>query len=70
MCQARYVGDAEKAVAYERFAKEFAESPPDEEPSRGWAGEMAYLCRRLAMRSRGEDPGEWVPEHVRTQTRH
>lgn len=61
------LSQAEKAKAYEQFAKEFAELPPEREPYRGWAESMAYVCGRLAMWSRGEDPGEWVPQHQRTR---
>lgn len=30
-----------------------------------WTDSMAYCCRRSAAWARGENPGEWVPQHVR-----
>lgn len=30
-----------------------------------WTDSMAYCCRRCAAVARGEDPGEWVPQHLR-----
>jgi hypothetical protein len=63
--RAHKLSDAEKAEAYEQFAKDFDEMPRDREPFPGWADEMAYCCRRLAMWSRGETPEVWVPAYER-----
>jgi hypothetical protein len=52
---------AQKAAAYEAFAVEFEALPPHLEPDGGWAETMAYLCRRIARRHRGEPVGEWEP---------
>jgi len=30
-----------------------------------WTDSMAYCCRRSATRAKGDDPGEWVPQHER-----
>lgn len=30
-----------------------------------WTDDTVYCCRRAAARARGEDPGSWVPQHVR-----
>jgi hypothetical protein len=30
-----------------------------------WTDSMVYLSRRRAAYARGEDPGPWVPQHVR-----
>ena len=30
-----------------------------------WTDSMAYCCRRSAAWARGDDPGEWVPQHQR-----
>jgi hypothetical protein len=65
--RAHRLSDAEKADAYEQFAKEFDEFPANLEPYQGWADTMAYCCRRLAKWSRGETPEEWVPAHERTR---
>jgi len=30
-----------------------------------WTDSMAYCCRRSAAWARGEDPGDWIPQHMR-----
>lgn len=30
-----------------------------------WTDSMTYCCRRLAAMARGDDPGEWIDQHVR-----
>lgn len=31
-----------------------------------WTDSMAYCCRRSAAYARGEDPGDWIPQHLRS----
>jgi hypothetical protein len=61
---------AEKAVAYDAFAVEFESLPPHREPDAGWAEGMAYLCRRIARRHRGDPVEEWVPAWERQKAKH
>lgn len=51
----------QKAAGNEAFAAEFGSLPAGREPYEGWGETMAYLCRRIARRHRGEPVGEWVP---------
>jgi hypothetical protein len=30
-----------------------------------WTDSMAYCCRRSAAWARGENPGEWISQHIR-----
>jgi hypothetical protein len=70
---AEQVSPAEVAAGYEEWADYFEYRLADElatDPSRRylmetWTDSMVYLCRRRAARARGEDPGEWVPQHKR-----
>jgi hypothetical protein len=55
----------QKAAALEAFALEFESVPPHLEPDAGWGANLAYLCRRIARRHRGEPEGEWVPARQR-----
>ena len=55
----------QKAQGYEAFAAEFESLPGSQEPTAEWGESMAYLCRRIARRHRGEPVGEWVPEWER-----
>jgi hypothetical protein len=70
------LGPAERAAANEEWADFFewrsanrAEELPSDRTGRRlvekWTDSMAYCCRRSAAWARGEDPGEWVPQHVR-----
>lgn len=62
-------GNEEWADFYEwRFAecaKEMGDDVLKRRLMARWTDSMVYCCRRSAARARGEDPGEWVPQHVR-----
>lgn len=74
--RAEQVSPAAVAAGYEEWADYFEHGlagMADElatDPSRRhlletWTDSMAYSCRRLAVWARGENPGEWVPQHER-----
>ena len=67
---------AELAASYEEWADffeyrltqradELANDPNLRYLVEHWTEDMAYLCRRAAVWARGEDPGEWIPQHKR-----
>lgn len=67
---------AEKAAAYEEWADYFewhlarraAELALDRIKRHlveEWTDDITYCCRRSASRARGDDPGEWIPQHLR-----
>lgn len=58
----------QQAQGLETFADEFETLPAHREPYEGWGETMAYLCRRIARRRRGEPVDEWVPEWERRHT--
>jgi hypothetical protein len=60
----------QKARAHEAFAVEFESLPRGQEPFEEWGETMAYLCRRIARRHRGEPVGEWVPTWERRHSDH
>lgn len=67
---------AEQAAAYEEWADFYeyrlaqradglAHDPGLLRLMAWWTDNMAYCCRRAAVRARGEDPGEWIPQYER-----
>jgi hypothetical protein len=67
---------AEQAAAYEEWADfyewrlaqradELAKDRSKRHLVEEWTDSMAYCCRRSAAWARGDDPGEWIPQHVR-----
>lgn len=60
----------QKAMGNEAFAAEFESLPASRDPDDGWAESMAYLCRRIARRHRGEPVGEWLPQWERQRRVH
>jgi len=65
----RAAGNEEWADFFEWRLAERAEELPRDRTGRRlvekWTDSMAYCCRRSAAWERGEDPGAWVPQHVR-----
>jgi hypothetical protein len=62
----RAAADQEWADRFEwRLAQRTDEGTVDHRLAARWTDDMVYLCLRAAARARDEDPGAWVPQHVR-----